>query len=252
MVLLSWYLLNFLLFSVTAEKLFLPFGIDHKDTRLDKGDENCSPNVELPGQGFTFLDKLYQSVVVCTNGFLSFTTEVQRLVGLETLQIFPIVPDISLLAPFWADISTEGTTEPDSANAIFYRIENRSYILREVDTIMMSKSSYPEFRAAWVFVATWNRVKHYEQSESNLNRNTFQVAITCDSKDENLCFAFFSYKELAWTSDGFYSDAAAGWNDGYGWCKLYLHYISARQSSRLRSRLKKYYLNTIIYRSNTI
>ena len=89
---------------------------------------------------FNFYGNNYNSVYVCSNGFLSFTSSSNSYKPVE----IPNTGDPNaLVAPFWRDLT------PDASGTITYT----------------STSSY--------FVVTWNNVKNY----SNSNRQTFQVIL---------------------------------------------------------------------------
>jgi|GEM_PF-2272577 len=89
---------------------------------------------------FNFYGTTYNSVYVCSNGFLSFTSDSRAY---RPADIPNTGTPNALIAPFWRDLT------PDASGTITYT----------------STSSY--------FVVTWNNVKNY----SNSNRQTFQVIL---------------------------------------------------------------------------
>jgi len=89
---------------------------------------------------FNFYGTTYNSVYVCSNGFLSFTSS---STSYRPADIPNTGTPNALIAPFWRDM------RPDASGTITYA----------------STSSY--------FVVTWNNVKNY----SNSSRQTFQVIL---------------------------------------------------------------------------
>ncbi len=76
----------------------------------------------------------------------------------ENPKDFPIIKH-ALIAPFWADISTEIFGD------VYYRLENDSEALDRISCdIKSAYLTFSNFKATWASVITWNQVKAHAYS----------------------------------------------------------------------------------------
>ncbi|RWS25534.1 nidogen-1-like protein, partial [Leptotrombidium deliense] len=109
---------------------------------------------------------------VNTNGILSFITELPSYFGTPFPLTYPII------APFYADVDTRKTGT-----------ENQ-LLERASQTIRNFFSKGQNFRARSLFIATWDKVSHFNQGRER--KNTFQVVVASDGSSS---YVFFLYPE---------------------------------------------------------
>lgn len=98
------------------------------------------------------------SLQVNTNGVISFLVQVSQF----TPDTFPLDGDRRLLAPFWADVDTR------KGGDVFYRESTDLNLLQQAtDHVTATYVNQQNFRATWLFIATWNEVAFYGASNSN-------------------------------------------------------------------------------------
>eukprot|EP00058_Branchiostoma_floridae_P017536 XP_002603024.1 hypothetical protein BRAFLDRAFT_84760 [Branchiostoma floridae] len=134
---------------------------------------------------------------VNTNGVISLLGQISQF----TPDSFPLGDGRRLIAPFWCDVDT------NNGGFVMYRETTDTSILERATTDITSAfPDQPNFRATWVFVATWHEVAYYGSSSDK--RNTFQAVLVSNGRHS---FAMFNYGRITWTtgtaSDG---DAATG------------------------------------------
>ena len=83
---------------------------------------------------------------------ISFLVEVSQY----TPDSFPLGNDRRLVAPFWADVDTNG------GGQVFYRETTDSQQLEQATTeVAATFVDHRKFRATWLFVATWYKVAFF-------------------------------------------------------------------------------------------
>ena len=153
-------------------------------------DESASPEFQLV-DGITFYGVKHRSLFVNQNGLISFGTEVPYFRNQE-LSGF----DFSLIAPFYADVDTYNSDNPDIGNGyIFFREErtNTRLITGASKLIRRSFADADGFEALSLFIATWDEVGYYEGQADK--RNSFQVVI---ASNQTTSYVALLYGQLAW------------------------------------------------------
>lgn len=96
---------------------------------------------------------------VNTNGVISFLVQVSQY----TPKTFPLDGNRRLVAPFWADVDTR------KGGDVFYRETTDPNLLQQAtDHVTSTYVDQQNFRATWLFIATWNEVAFFGASNSNL------------------------------------------------------------------------------------
>ena len=101
---------------------------------------------------------LNSSLQVNTNGVISFLVQVSQY----TPDTFPLDGNRRLVAPFWADVDTR------NGGDVFYRETTDPSLLQQAtDHVTATYVDQQNFRATWLFIATWNEVAFYGASDIN-------------------------------------------------------------------------------------
>ncbi|XP_062587995.1 LOW QUALITY PROTEIN: sushi domain-containing protein 2-like [Saccostrea cucullata] len=188
-------LLIFLLWSVClahVESLtisdFYPFGEDRGDTTMVKNDDGGSPNIPISTK-FPYFNHQHDKLIVSTNGAISFLTPVSQY----TPDPFPLDGDRRLITPFWADVDTR-----KGGNVRYRETTNLEILERASNEIKSNLPAFYRFRAAWVFIATWDNVAFFGCSSTGcLKRNTFQAVLMTNGQHS---FTIFNYANIEWTT----------------------------------------------------
>ena len=95
---------------------------------------------------------LFHGSQVNTNGILSF----QSAFTFATIRMFPLLANISLIAPFWGDVDIT------RFGNIFYReTSNTTLLQRAQDQLQGLFLSSGNFTPTTLFIATWDRVAEF-------------------------------------------------------------------------------------------
>ncbi|XP_061189929.1 protein mesh-like [Saccostrea echinata] len=187
-LLLMWWLIFLVPGNTLKVSEFYAFGEKQGDTTMDANDDGSSPFISISTK-FPFFNNLHDQLIVSTNGAISFLTPVSQY----TPDPFPLDGDRRLITPFWGDVDTtkgghvryRETTDPD----ILDKASN------EIKTYFPNFYNFP---AAWVFIATWDKVAFFGCSDNGcLKRNTFQAVLISNGKH---AFAIFNYENIEWTT----------------------------------------------------
>ena len=96
-----------------------------------------------------------------TNVIISFLAAVYQ----HSPDPFPLSDQRRIIAPFWADVNT------NNGGTISYRQTTDSVLLqRATDDVRRAFLDHTEFRATWIFTATWDRVAFYGASASGKSK----------------------------------------------------------------------------------
>ena len=167
------------------------FGSDVGDSRVGTGDDGSSGEIDL-SESFHFFNDVYDDLYVNINGGISFTDSVSSF----TPDDFPMEDAPPLIAPYWADVNTY------KGGTIWYR-ESTNQTDLDMATAQITafqSPKYTDFRATWVFIATWDEVGFYGASyEGRERRCTFQAALPVDAAT-NVSFVILNYARLEWTA----------------------------------------------------
>ncbi|CAF4072148.1 unnamed protein product [Rotaria sordida] len=188
-----------------ARRKLIPFGPEHGDATLVRGDDQISDPIHIPIR-FPFFNHKYDEIKIQINGMILFGNQSYQSLS-YTPRRFP-VDGIICVAPFWADV----LTRDDSTGNIFYRQITDQSTLSELDQIVAN--AFPgqaTHRFIWAYVVTWYEVPGY--GLSSLYRNTFQAIITTNGINS---FSIYNYDKLQWTVGSASSSvhAQAGFNAG--------------------------------------
>ncbi|XP_035658101.1 sushi domain-containing protein 2-like [Branchiostoma floridae] len=182
--------------AVSINSTLYPYGQSEGDTFNGRNDDGGSPRISI-SFSLPYFDRLHDSLWVNTNGVISLLGQISQF----TPDSFPLGDGRRLIAPFWCDVDT------NNGGFVMYRETTDTSILERATTDITSAfPDQPNFRATWVFVATWHEVAYYGSSSDK--RNTFQAVLVSNGRHS---FAMFNYGRITWTtgtaSDG---DAATG------------------------------------------
>ena len=188
-----------------AQSKLIPFGPEHGDTTLRRGDDQISEPINIPIR-FPFFNHKYNEIKIQINGMILFGNQSYQSVS-YTPKRFP-VDEIICVAPFWADVLTSN----DPISNIFYRQITDRPSLTELDQIVAN--AFPgqvTHRFIWAYVVTWHEVPGF--GLSTLYRNTFQAIITTNGINS---FSIYNYDKLQWTAGSASQSvhAQAGFNAG--------------------------------------
>ena len=91
---------------------------------------------------------------VNNNGVISFQTAVSQF----TPDSFPLLGDLELIAPYWADVDTRGT------GTVWYRETTDLLLLdRAASDVQAAFISQGSFAPTFLIIATWDRVGYFNQ-----------------------------------------------------------------------------------------
>ncbi|XP_025048165.1 sushi, nidogen and EGF-like domain-containing protein 1 [Alligator sinensis] len=170
--------------ALALAALLYPSGVELGDRRTPLADDGASPPVPL-SVPFHFYRRTYHTLYVNNNGLLSFGAPETQY----TSDPFPLPDGRALVAPFWADVDVR------VAGRVLYRQSRAPGILARATADVGAAFPHLPFTAAWVFVATWDRVAFYGATVAKVN--TFQVMLVSDGQ---LSFIILNYGDIQWTT----------------------------------------------------
>ncbi|XP_041370957.1 sushi domain-containing protein 2-like [Gigantopelta aegis] len=181
---------------------FFPFNTTYGDQSTKATDDGGSGKIQL-NISFPFFNKSHNKLFVNNNGVISFLKELKTYKPED----FPLQNETPIVAPFWADVDvTIGGT-------VYYRESEDPVILaKATNEITQYFHSLRRFKAAWVFIATWDNVGFYGATDKTgkSKRNTFQAVLITDSVRS---FVIFNYNKIEWTTG---SNSGGSTNTGLG------------------------------------
>lgn len=157
---------------------------------LFANDDGSSARLNLPFE-IRWFDQAYSTFFLNNNGNITFNTSL----GSYTPDPFPISGQ-PMLAPYWADVDTRGSSSAAAANKVWYASPDSSTL-----------------------IVTWDQVGYYASHTDKVN--SFQLVLY--KTDASGSFdAEFRYKELTWTTGDASNGsgglggvpAQAGWDAG--------------------------------------
>ncbi|KAL7869915.1 hypothetical protein AOLI_G00139030 [Acnodon oligacanthus] len=165
--------------STTEALFFYPFGTAFGDTMNIVYDDGSSPAISLQSP-FTFFGHTYSQIYVNNNGHLTFD---RPFYGYAPYQ-FPAHGVRDIIAPFWIDIDS-------SLNGVIsYKQYRNGSVLSQATQDINQYFPGLNFTAAWVFVATWDKVAYY----NNPSQSSFQVVLISGG---NSSFILMNYGMIA-------------------------------------------------------
>ncbi|XP_005107855.2 protein mesh [Aplysia californica] len=170
---------------------FFPFGTATGDNMTERSDDGSSGKINLTVD-FPFFGSRNDKIFVNNNGVISFLQELRTY----RPENFPLSDATPIIAPYWADVDIS-----KSNGTVWYRETRDPNILSQATReIRGYHSAYKNFRAYWVFVATWEDVGFYGAHKEGLKkRNTFQAVLVLDSTG-TLSFVILNYAKIEWTT----------------------------------------------------
>ncbi|XP_033100069.1 sushi domain-containing protein 2-like [Anneissia japonica] len=172
------------------EDIMFPFGTAVGDSAVPTSNNGSSGLISISTL-FPFYDHNHDSLYVNTDGAISFLSEVSQY----SSDPFPLDGDRRLIAPFWADVDT------NNGGTVYYRQvlpnNNEGLADRATQIVRDTFIDQDDFRATWLFIATWDNVSYYGSTNTSL-RNSFQAVLVTNGLHS---FTFFHYGDIMWTTD---------------------------------------------------
>ncbi|TRY83024.1 hypothetical protein DNTS_007642 [Danionella cerebrum] len=159
---------------------FYPFGSN--DTVTDRSDDGISPVIYFQ-QPFVYFGNTYNQIYISNNGFLTFDWPWYSYYPFQ----FPGYGGQDLIAPFWTDLDNR------NYGVVSYHQYTSGSVLTQATQDINQYFSDLSFSATWVFVATWDRVPYYSNSDYYLDVS-FQVVLISDG---HLSFILMNYGTIA-------------------------------------------------------
>ncbi|KAK9965090.1 hypothetical protein ABG768_004199 [Culter alburnus] len=168
----------------TVSGLFYPFG--NQDIENPSADDGSSPIVFLEKR-FVYFGRVYQQTYVNNNGHLTFDGPLSEPVPSYLLS--QVNRDI--IAPLWTDMdnTVNGT--------ISYRQVTRGGLLLAASNHINQYFPNLNFTASWLFIATWDKVPYFNNSQSS---SSFQVVLVSGG---SLSFVMMNYGNISSTDQHF-------------------------------------------------
>ncbi|KAJ1132104.1 hypothetical protein NDU88_010434 [Pleurodeles waltl] len=161
-----------------------PYGLSEGDLFMGKVDDGST--IPLPiTVPFRFFDQTYLTLIVNTNGVVSFGVAVSQY----TSDPFPLSDGRAFVAPFWADVDIR------IAGNVFYRESRNATLLRRASNEVHRYFGLSSFNATWLYIATWDKVAYYGSTSSKVN--TFQAVLIADGVMD---FILLNYDVVVWTT----------------------------------------------------
>ena len=166
-------------------KLMYPYGPNSGDTLLPKNDDGSYGPTKI-GLRFPFFNKVYSSMYVNSNGFISFLSAINKNFP---IQKYPMATP--LISPFWSDINTL------VGGQIYFRESFCSCDLNQAKTEIANIYS-TSFNPLRLYITTWDQVAAYGGNSSQ--NNTFQLVIATDGI---LSFLIYNFGSMTWPNNQF-------------------------------------------------
>ncbi|CAG5134000.1 unnamed protein product, partial [Candidula unifasciata] len=175
--------------SVSVSELF-PFGPSVNDNQTDREDDGGSGEIRLTID-FPFFGRSHDKIYVNNNGVISFVAELTTYRPSN----FPLQQEIPIIAPYWADVYLV-----NSSGNVWFRETRDPAMLNKATQEIGTLFAIKNFRAKWVFVATWDEVGFYgAELEGKNKRNTFQAVLALDVTHK-MSFVILNYAKIDWTT----------------------------------------------------
>ncbi|BFZ05895.1 hypothetical protein BsWGS_08934 [Bradybaena similaris] len=175
--------------SVSLSELF-PFGTSVNDNQTACDDDGGSGEIRLTIP-FPFFGRWHDKLYVNNNGVISFVAELTTYRPSK----FPLTQETPIIAPYWADVNIV-----NSSGTVWFRETRDPAMLNKATQEIGPLFAYKNFRAKWVFVATWEEVGFYGANEEGKNkRNTFQAVLVLDVTHKQ-SFVILNYAKIEWTT----------------------------------------------------
>ncbi|KAI2658793.1 Alpha-tectorin [Labeo rohita] len=159
-------------------ELFYPFG--NTDIKNPVQDDGSSPVILLK-KPYVYFGHIYQQIYVNNNGHLTFDGPLSQ----PTPSYLHSQLNRDIIAPLWTnmDNTVNGT--------IFYRQVTSGRLLIAASNNITKYFPNLNFTASWLFIATWDRVPYYNNSQSS---SSFQVVLASGG---SLSFVMMNYGNIS-------------------------------------------------------
>ncbi|XDV44101.1 hypothetical protein PO909_012440, partial [Leuciscus waleckii] len=166
---------------LTAPEIFYPFGLSG-DTRNAAVDDGSSSVIPLLSP-FLFFGRTYRQIYVNNNGHLTFNQPSYQYVPYS----FPANGGPDIIAGLWTDLDNRAR-----GVVSYHQYTNGSVLTRATQDI---NNHFPNltFSASWVFVATWDKVAYFPNTNTE---TSFQVVLISGS---SFSFILMNYGDIAVT-----------------------------------------------------
>ncbi|XP_021335883.2 uncharacterized protein si:dkey-32n7.7 isoform X2 [Danio rerio] len=167
----------------TVSGLFYPFG--NGDTENPSQDHGHSPVVfQKP---FVYFGRVYEQTYVNNNGCLTFAGPFSE--PIPNVILSKLNRDI--IAPFWTNM--DNTVN----GSISYRQLTKGGLLVAASNDINQYFPHLNFTAYWIFIATWDKVPYFNDSQSS---SSFQVILVSGG---SLSFVMINYGNISSTDQWF-------------------------------------------------
>ncbi|CAM4706720.1 unnamed protein product [Leuciscus chuanchicus] len=157
--------------------IFYPYG-DVEDQKNPQSDDGSSPPIPL----LQYLSHIL-ILQVNNNGDLTFDEPLYQWYP----YFFPACSTRDIIAPLWTDTDNSGK------GTISYRQVTDGHLLNRASRDINQYYPNLNFSASWVFIATWDKVPYFGNSEAE---STFQVVLV---SGKNLSFTLMHYDYITST-----------------------------------------------------
>ncbi|XP_077056392.1 sushi, nidogen and EGF-like domain-containing protein 1 [Siphateles boraxobius] len=172
----------FLVNSGSVPEILYPFGSASGDTRNPRVDDGSSSVVPLLSP-FLFFGRTYQQIYVNSNGHLTFNQPSYQYIPYS----FPANVSEYIIAGLWTDLDNR------ARGVVSYHQFTSGSVLTCATQDINNHFPNGTFSASWVFVATWDKVAYYPQTNTEIS---FQVVLISGS---HLSFILMNYGDIAVT-----------------------------------------------------
>ncbi|KAF6732048.1 Alpha-tectorin, partial [Oryzias melastigma] len=146
-------------------------------------DDGSSPPITLQ-RSFVYFGRAYDKIYVNHNGHLTFNSPYSSY----SPERFPLNGPIDIIAPFWTDLDNR------EMGKILYNQYTSGRVLQKATQDINTYFPNLNFKAEWVFVATWNEVAYYPNSRT---KTTAQAVLISGGQNS---FVLMNYGIIASTS----------------------------------------------------
>ncbi|XP_056325914.1 uncharacterized protein si:dkey-32n7.7 [Danio aesculapii] len=167
----------------TVSGLFYPFG--NGDTENPSKDHGLSPVVFE--KSFVYFGRVYKQTYVNNNGYLTFDGPLSE--PIPNVILSELNRDI--IAPFWTNM--DNTVN----GSVSYRQVTKGGLLLAASNDINQYFPHLNFTAYWLFMATWDKVPYFNDSQSS---SSFQVILVSGG---SLSFVMINYGNISSTNQRF-------------------------------------------------
>ncbi|KAK2876893.1 hypothetical protein Q8A67_020989 [Cirrhinus molitorella] len=164
--------------------LFYPFG--NRDIKNPYQDDGSSPEIMLE-KPFVFFGHVFEQIYVNNNGYLTFDGPLSQ----PTPSYLQSQLNRHIIAPLWTNMDNT------VSGMISYRQVTRGGLLLAASNNINQYFPNLSFTASQLFIATWDKVPYYNNSQSS---SSFQVVLVSGG---SLSFVMINYGNISSTNQEF-------------------------------------------------